>query len=527
MNKKKTGSYYTPIEISDFMVKYLFKKIKTKNIDILEPSVGDGVFVRSLLSNNIEQFTTKNITILDINKEELLKAEITLKINNSFDKQIILNEDFLDFQINSNHYSLIIGNPPYINRKLLSKETIERCELIHKEAILSSFKINNIWTSFVIAGEKLLRDDGVMAYVLPADILQVKYAEEIRELLEKSFDRLEILTLDTSVFPEIEQQTIILIAFKKSKKPGTFFYQIKDLEKVKVAQTSSNGLMISQSKWTHYNLTSIEINLLNKLTSELPKISDFVDISSGIVTGANSFFIQPQKVIEKYELLDTAIPIINKSIHINYKVDFTSKDFEELSRANKAVYLVSINESVGLREKPNSYLKTGEKHQINTRYKCSQREHWYSVPNISIPSEAFFFRRSHLYPKIVKNSAKVYVTDSSYKVNTKPNSDIKSFIYSFYNIITLIYAELMGRKYGGGVLELTPNEFKDLPIIHRQIDNSVFSDFKKLVSKGDDILTMIDNKRKINTGFNETVNSKEILQLNQIYNKLVKARITS
>tara|TARA_R110002096_G_scaffold274893_1_gene468614 strand:- start:388 stop:714 length:327 start_codon:yes stop_codon:yes gene_type:complete len=42
--------------------------------------------------------------------------------------------------------------------------------------------------------------------------------------------------------------------------------------------------------------------------------------------------------------------------------------------------------------------------------------------------------------------------------------NLNSFIYSFYNSLTLAFAELEGRYYGGGVLELTPNEFRVLPI---------------------------------------------------------------
>ena len=143
---------------------------------------------------------------------------------------------------------------PYIKGTLLNKEQTIFCEEIHCQAKLAKRKINNIWTSFVIASTNMLMEDGTLAFVLPADLLQVKYAEEIRKFLEKEFSRLEIFTLDKSIFPDIDQQTVILFAHKKHSNKGTYFYAISDIKNNKYKLISSNGLMITQSKWTHYNL---------------------------------------------------------------------------------------------------------------------------------------------------------------------------------------------------------------------------------------------------------------------------------
>jgi len=527
MIKKKTGAYYTPIEISNFMVRYIFKKIKDKNISVLEPSVGDGIFVESLIVNGISKFKEKKITILDINQEELLKAKNKLDKFNKFDKKIILHNDFLRFQKEINKkYSLIIGNPPYIKKKLLSEETIALCEEIHKNAKLSSKKINNIWTSFIAAGIKLLKSNGILAFVLPADILQVKYAEEIRKLLEDSFKRIEIFTLKISDFPEIEQQTIILIAYKKAQKKGTFFYKIKDIKKDKVTEISSNGLMISQTKWTHYNLSYDEISLLNKIRLNIPKLSDFVDVRAGIVTGANKFFIQKEEMVNDFELNNFVLPIIQKSNYINKKIDFEKKDFDKLNREEKSVFLLSLKDDSLLNKKNLEYLNFGIKQNINKRYKCSLRNKWYCVPNISKPPSAFFFKRCYNHPKVIKNTAGVYVADTAYKIEPKNNSDIYSFIYSFYNIITLIYAELLGRKYGKGVLELTPNEFKDLPIFYKKIDYSIYKNFGKIVNNCDDIFEILNLKSEVFPNNNRITTKAEMLQLKNIYKKLISIRIS-
>lgn len=86
-------------------------------------------------------------------------------------------------------------------------------------------------------------------------------------------------------------------------------------------------------------------------------------------------------------------------------------------------------------------------------------------------------KRAHLDPKLLRNDASAYVTDSAYKIEIKKDYDINSFIFSFYNSLTLLFAELEGRYYGGCVLELIPSEFKNLPLPYVAIDCQQFLTF--------------------------------------------------
>jgi len=520
MNKKLTGSYYTPKPIADFMVRYIFGQIDDENISILEPSVGNGVFIKSIAETSFTSKSKNSLTLVEINNNELLEAQKEIKRNKC--NIIIHNGDFLKYLHDSSEkFTLIIGNPPYIQKKLLSKETINLCEKVHKSSNMSKNKINNIWTSFVVGSINLLKDNGILAFVLPSDILQVKYAEEIREHLENKFERIEIYTLETSDFPDIEQQTIILIAYKNKKINGTYFYKIKSITEGITKQISSNGLMISQKKWTHYNLSFSDIKLLNKITKDMPKVSDFVKISAGIVTGANNFFIQTKSIIDKYELGEYALPILSKSSLFKRGVELSTNEFNSLGDKSYATHLIAISENDKLNSKQLEYIFKGEELGLNKRYKCSLRKKWYSVPNISTHPKAIYFKRCHTYPKLIENSAKVFVTDTAYKIYPKKDMNTKSFIFSFYNIVTLIYAELMGRKYGGGVLELTPNELKDLPIIYTDIKNAEYKQFVKKINANNNILETIEfvnNKTRL-------VNHNELNQLQNIYKKLTYSRI--
>ena len=73
--KKITGSYYTPSHISDFIVNYIFKKHSGTNLNILEPSAGDGAFVRSIYSSDLLSENVNNVTAIELNSNECEKIK--------------------------------------------------------------------------------------------------------------------------------------------------------------------------------------------------------------------------------------------------------------------------------------------------------------------------------------------------------------------------------------------------------------------------------------------------------------------
>jgi adenine-specific DNA-methyltransferase len=282
--------------------------------------------------------------------------------------------------------------------------------------------------------------------------------------------------------------------------------------------------MICQSKWTHYNLEAKEIELLNKINAKLPRVSDYIESKPGIVTAANDYFILSALDVKKYKLENFVLPIIQKGMFVSDSIIFSNKDFETLVKEEKPAYLLALTGNEIIHKELQCLLDIGTDSNIHTRYKCSKRNNWYVIPNIFTPTEGWVFKRSHLYPKLLINSAKIRTTDAAYNISTKEGSSIESFIYSFYNTITLIFAELMGRKYGGGVLELTPSEFKNLPIPYRDIDSDLFKDFNLSFNKNSYMNTLITNDFKL-LGSLKFLNNSELSLLPIIYNKLVSNRL--
>ena len=136
-------------------------------------------------------------------------------------------------------------------------------------------------------------------------------------------------------------------------------------------------------------------------------------------------------------------------------------------------------------------------------YKCSIRNQWYSIPSVWVPN-AFFLRRSNVYPKFVLNEINAVSTDTMHRINFYEGYNKNKILLSYYNSITFAFVEINGRSYGGGVLELLPSEVSKIMLPN--IDN--ISD-----EKTDRLLNIVNDYVENNKNIEELLDiiDKEIL----------------
>lgn len=548
-SKKEIGSYYTPQLLADFIIYHLFdyRNFDFPNkISVLEPSVGDGVFFKSILLN--ENFSDKikfpyyrpptDMDILAVERElqELNKAK-------NFSKQYLskhvkakyINTDYLSFHLQSSRkFDLIIGNPPYIKSNYLTQEQTAMCLEIHARSGLSKKKIKNIWTSFLVGAVQSLTNNGALAFVLPAELLQVIYAKEIRDLLKENFKngKIDIFSFNKLIFDDIEQDVIVLICAKNQKDSGVSFYHVNELEDLKkpdYVKDNSNVHRTTLDKWTNYILSDSDLNFLDEIKAKysLKPIRFYADSVAGIVTAANDYFIADQATVDRYDLNDITKPIVKKSSHLPFSLSFTLNDLRDMKEAGTPSFLVNFDDksSSSFPDKHKAYLSIGLKRELNQRYKMKLRENWYAIPSVW-GSEGFFTKRSNIFPRIVINEAEALVTDSFYRIKMRDKYQINDLAFSFYNTLTFIYAELEGRYYGGSVLELTPNEFKDLTIpFVSKIKESDINTLEKIMRSKPKPSELLDFTDKVLLIDHFGMKEADVKKLRHIYVELVKRRL--
>ncbi|HLN19406.1 MAG TPA: class I SAM-dependent methyltransferase [Patescibacteria group bacterium] len=521
--------------MSEFLIRHLFRgHIFPDRFNILEPGCGDGQFLQSLFTEDaLKDYKNVHIDFLDVNQDELQKAQTICEQNKSSNiKFNSYNIDFLDFQKSATQqYSLIIGNPPYIKKIHLSEDQIEQCQQIYTEAGLSSKSVHNIWTGFLLGSTAMLNEEGVLCFVLPSEFLQVKYTKEIREYILTQFRSVEIFAFNQLIFEGVEQDVIVFIGAKNNMKRGISFFQVENLNDLtghEYTTKFNNVHRKTLDKWTNYILTDEELIFLEDLRKTLKPIKAYCEkVEVGIVTAANSYFIVNDKVVKNYQLDHIVKPLIGKGAHIKNQLRVTEKLIEDLHNSGKPVNFIHFRN-----EPPETnsllaqeYIKKGEALGLHNRYKCKNRNNWYHVPCVWL-SEGLFIKRTHLYPRMLLNDAGVYVTDSFYRVKMKGDFKITDLVFSFYNTLTFILAELEGRYYGGGVLELTPNEYKHLAIpFFKDVPAYHLLQLEHLFKNKSDIKTILNYTNRIILGQVMRLSVSEIERLGDIYEKLVSRRL--
>jgi adenine-specific DNA-methyltransferase len=192
--QKLRGAYYTPSQLADAMVDLL----GSGSIEhILEPSCGDGVFLESLALGGFLS-RARSVTAIEIDRTESEKACGRFGHYPNMD---ILCDDFFSFYERTHEhgrYDLIIGNPPYIRYQYLSEMQRKLQSVILTTHGMKSNKLINSWVCFLVACVHMLADGGRIAFVIPAEILQVAYAEDLRLFLSKQLSSITLITFEVT-----------------------------------------------------------------------------------------------------------------------------------------------------------------------------------------------------------------------------------------------------------------------------------------------------------------------------------------
>ncbi|MCU0285443.1 MAG: class I SAM-dependent methyltransferase [Acidobacteria bacterium] len=522
--QKLRGGFYTPEPIADFILKWAFNG--ADDYDILEPSSGSGVFLEQIKKNN---YKYNSITAIEINGTEAQKNN-----NIHLKNKSVLNMDFHAFCNSSNkQFDLVIGNPPYIRYQYFSKDQQCEAEKIFKRVNLRYSKLTNAWVSFLIGSSLLLKTAGKIGFVLPAEMLQVSYARTVREFLSTFFNKIAIVSFKKLVFPQIQQEVILLLCEKNQSQSHLIDHlELDDImclnnTDVSLLKQPAKKIDLKSSKWTFYFLDQREIDFLEAISKQnlIPTIGDYASVEVGITTGANDFFTVSSAIVERFSLQNYVSPLVGRSVQVN-SLKFTSEDWENnvTSGAKAHILIFPVMEQLKNNEKVMEYLVSGMEKNLHKGYKCRIRDEWHQMPSLWIP-DALFIRRNNVFPKLIINEAGAYTTDTMHRIKIKKHTDMNALAASFYNSLSFAFSEISGRSYGGGVLELMPSEVEKIRLPYHEYNSVLLNDIDQMMRKKmniQEILTYTNDRiLKDRYGFS----SSEINTAHNIWKKLSHRRL--
>lgn len=478
---KLRGGYYTSSEVATWLCTWAIRSPKDR---VLEPSCGNGVFLEAAAKRYTElgahSPTISNHLIgIEILAAEAASARAKLKgLLGPRARNVVETADFFDWSQRNKQptFDVVVGNPPFIRYQTFPEPHRSRAMTIMVEQGLSPNRLTNIWVPFVVAAVSSLRPGGRLALVLPAELLQVTYAAQLRSFLTDRFARIDIIACNELFFENAEQEVVLLLAdgalaaaseenscrVTMTESP-TLIEITNQRPAVVLAAAQPKTIRHDHEKWLKYFLTEPEITFMRALrASEVTaNLSNHASVDVGVVTGKNEFFVLTSGQISELGLENYTAPLVSRSAHLTGS-RINKADWRAMSAAGDRVHLLNLAPTKST--KPLGalarYIRFGEGNEVHKGYKCSIRAPWYAVPSVWIP-DGFLFRQIYDFPRVVLNQAGATSTDTIHRLTCKTEKP-ERVIANTYTWLTAASAEIEGRSYGGGVLELEPTEAERL-----------------------------------------------------------------
>jgi len=455
------GQFWTPSWVAEAMVAYV-----NHNTDLVfDPATGRGAFYEALQKldkQNIPFFGT------DIDSE-VLSDSIYNKENCFVEKR-----DFIKNPPNRK-FKAIVANPPYIRHHRIDEET----KLLLKK-IATSITGSSIdgragyHIYFLIQALNLLEQNGKLAFIMPADTCEGKFAKNLWKWISEKFCIECAITFDEKATPFPKVDTNAMIFLIKKAKPQKTLHWVKANE---AYTTDLLKFVTSDFKVKEFNSLEITTRQLKEgLATGLSRpeqshngfkfhLNDFAKVMRGIATGSNEFFFLTAQQVKELNIPKAFLKrAVGRTKDATENI-ITSEDIEQLEKENRPTYLLAIDGHDEFPKSVTNYLKVGEEMGLPNRSLIQQRKPWYKMEKRQVPPLLFAYlgRRN---TRFIKNDAGVLPLTGFLCVY--PIYEDKEYIDNLWQALnhpdTLENLKLVGKSYGSGAIKVEPGNLNKLPI---------------------------------------------------------------
>ncbi|WP_278686977.1 DNA (cytosine-5-)-methyltransferase [Alistipes finegoldii] len=228
--RDSNAAYYTRQDICYAIIKNLPDAKNYDVLNILEPAIGVGNFLPTLIQK-YESVPQVNIDVIDIDDDsiEILKA-LVAKLNVPINIHInYICADFLLYDIDK-HYDIVVGNPPY------KKITKDNALLTKYKHVAYNKETNNIFSFFI---EKSMQIGDIVSLIVPKSLINAPEFNLTRKLMSSKYIS-HILDFGEKGFKGVKIETICFVIDKASKNKIT-----------RIESYITNGIQtLPQSYWT-------------------------------------------------------------------------------------------------------------------------------------------------------------------------------------------------------------------------------------------------------------------------------------
>ncbi|MCZ2223541.1 MAG: Eco57I restriction-modification methylase domain-containing protein [Chitinophagales bacterium] len=238
-------------------------------------------FNRKLIDSN-EQL---NNTIMYIRNNRIKHnlSPLSKQIQNRIQQVITNTEKALEQKNIYAGFDCIIGNPPYVNVENLSPET--------KSYLFEKYKTckgrTDIYVAFIEKSNSLVKENGMISFIIPYAFTNQKYGEEARKMLINNYFINEII--DTSNYYVFEQAVVknIILSYQNRKPKSKTEIKIVKSENefinksFEVIEVNQKDFLKQKDSRFDTNLNTNSSSLKEKILKKTIPLSDICLIAYG------------------------------------------------------------------------------------------------------------------------------------------------------------------------------------------------------------------------------------------------------
>ena len=287
--------------------------------------------LRAQRRQQIDKYVKDYIKVCAEGNHEVQDAVDELEIPND---QFFLWHTYFADVFEQGGFDIVIGNPPY---GVSIKDD-------YRKAVVTSWgnvPDYEIYYYFIVLAAPLLKEKGIMSYIIPNTFLFNTFARHFREMLVEKWNVLEIL--DCTKFPIFESAVVrnAINLFQKdsegSKQVGyrntanvTSFSDL--LEREREFMTVESLLAMNQNWGLAFYLGANDIKVINQISSSIDSICNHYDVSQGYIPYRKSDLIkiygkEEGERIVKERLWHSQQPLDNTYIQEIYGRDITKYSY--------------------------------------------------------------------------------------------------------------------------------------------------------------------------------------------------------
>lgn len=467
--RKSLGAFYTPPDIAEFLTNWA---IRSGSDTALDPSAGDGVFLRAARARVIELGGEAATRVRGIELSSETFQSTKLALSGSKDRPTLFEGDFFDQSPETfGKVTAIIGNPPFIRYQKFSGETRQKALRRAVEAGVTLSELCSSWAPFLVHATRFVEPEGRMAVVAPAELVHAVYAKPVVRYLTESFGRVQLLVFEKRLFSDLSEDTVLVLAEGRGQKPEPLvIHALQDASSLQGWRPIGSSDGEASSAWSRGVARFVEYfvppptrDLYRELRSAsgvVTKLGDVATVGIGYVTGDNNFFHLSSAESKALGISNRFLrPAVRNARGIT-GLTFTKRDWQaqQEQRARNLLLCISARER-NLPGSLSNYLSKGIKAGISKGYKCRNRDPWFAVPHVHV-GDAFLSYMSTSHPKLFLNKAKVVAPNTLHVVRLSKAASVASstLAVGWCSSLTNLSCEIEGHSMGGGMLKMEPRE---------------------------------------------------------------------